>query len=265
LNGKELDIYVPGKKLAIELDGLYWHSEINGKKPINYHLAKTEECENIGIQLVHIFDDEWINKQTIIKDKLKKLANVSASSIYARKCQIREITHRECHDFLERYHLQGSDRSKIKLGAFHNNEMVSVMTFGPHRIALGNTKKSREYEMYRFCVNKKVIGIAGKLLAYFVAHYSPKKIVTYADRRYSSIHTSFYPKVGFKLIAKTKPNYWYTKNYSDREYRFKYRKSELPKLLELFDPGLTEWENMQKNGYDRIWDCGHLKYEMVIT
>ena len=49
LNGNELDVYVPSKKVAFEFDGLYWHSEI--KKPNKkYHLQKTMECEKQGIQ-----------------------------------------------------------------------------------------------------------------------------------------------------------------------------------------------------------------------
>ena len=34
----------------------------------------------------------------------------------------------------------------------------------------------------------------------------------------------------------------------------------LPKKLNVFNPKLSEWENMKKNKYDRIWDCGNLKY-----
>jgi G:T-mismatch repair DNA endonuclease (very short patch repair protein) len=43
LNGKELDIYLPDYNLAIEFNGLYWHSEDYVGK--NYHLNKTIECE----------------------------------------------------------------------------------------------------------------------------------------------------------------------------------------------------------------------------
>ncbi|MBR4316364.1 MAG: hypothetical protein IKP65_05310 [Alphaproteobacteria bacterium] len=49
----ELDIYIPEKQVAIEFDGIYWHNEEN--KPKNYHLMKTELCEEKGIHLIHIF------------------------------------------------------------------------------------------------------------------------------------------------------------------------------------------------------------------
>jgi len=56
LKGKEIDIYIPEYNLAIEFNGLYWHSEIYKDK--NYHLNKTEECLKNNIQLIHIFEDE---------------------------------------------------------------------------------------------------------------------------------------------------------------------------------------------------------------
>lgn len=57
--GQELDVYVPGRKLAFEYDGLYWHSEEAGRGR-GYHLAKTEACEKAGIRLVHVLESEWI-------------------------------------------------------------------------------------------------------------------------------------------------------------------------------------------------------------
>jgi len=262
----ELDIYIPSKKLAIEFNGLYWHSEIGGKKYKNYHLNKTNKCIEKEIKLIHIFEDEWIEKPEIVKNRLKYiLGKNKEKSIYARNCEIKEIFSSEANNFLEKYHLQGEDRSSIQLGAFYNNVLVSVMTFGKLRLALGFKKlKENEYEIYRFCVNdKNIIGVGGKLFNYFIKKYNPSKIISYADKRWSN-NNAFYTKIGMKLVSETMPNYWYVgNNYMHRYYRFNFRKSELHKKLENFDPNLTEWENMQLNGYDRIWDCGNLKYEWV--
>jgi len=261
----ELDIYIPSKKLAIEFNGLYWHSELGGKKYKNYHLNKTNKCSEIGIKLIHIFEDEWIEKQNIIKNKLKHILGLidKSNKIYARNCVIKEIESKESNTFLELYHSQGIDKSSLKIGAYHKNELVSVMTFGKLRLALGNKSSSlNEYEMYRFCIGEKtVIGISNKLLNFFISKYNPKKIITYADRRYSD-KSAFYTKVGFKLIKNTTPNYWYIdKNYMHRYYRYNFIKHKLKDKLKNFNPNLTEWQNMQANGWDRIWDCGHLKFE----
>jgi hypothetical protein len=180
-------------------------------------------------------------------------------ALYARNCEIREITN--CREFLNTNHIQGDSPSSIKLGAFHNNELVAVMTTGKRRLALG--KKSSitgEYELLRFATSKRVVGIASKLLQHFIRVYNPVKITTYADQRYSV--GNLYASIGFKQIHITQPNYWYFLNGTDkRHHRFNFRKNELDKKLATFDPQLTEWENMKLNGYDRIWDCGSILYE----
>jgi very-short-patch-repair endonuclease len=261
----ELDFYLPDYNLAIEFDGCYWHSEIHGHKDKKYHINKTKMCESQGIQLIHIFDDEWTNKKEIIKNTIKHKLNLNnTDKIYARKCIIKEINSKTKNTFLNNNHIQGEDKSKIKLGLFYNDELVAVMTFGKLRLALGNkTSNINEYELIRFATSKTIIGGFSKLLSYFIKTYNPIKITTYADKRWSN--GNVYIKNGFNLIHETQPNYWYMKNYSIREHRFKYRKSELPKLLTNYNSELTEWDNMQLNGYDRIWDCGSLKFEMNIS
>lgn len=263
LDGKELDIYIPDLKIAIEYDGLYWHSELNGGKDKNYHLNKTLECESKGIRLIHIFENEWLNKQEIVKSKIQHLLKINKIGISARKCYIKEISSKISNQFLEKYHIQGKDKSKIRLGLYHKDELVAVMSFSKQRIALGikNNCNNNNYELIRFCTgDKNVIGAGGRLLSYFIKNYSPDKIITYADRRYSN-STAFYDKIGFKFIKSTTPGYWYFNKSNTLHHRFNFRKNVLSKKLQNYDANLSEWQNMQLNGYDRIWDCGHLKYE----
>ena len=94
LDGKEIDIYIPEIKLGIEFNGLYWHSEEGGKDS-KYHLNKTELCESNGIKLIHIFEDEWLYKKNIVKSRLKNILGLTENKIYARKCEIKEISSRD--------------------------------------------------------------------------------------------------------------------------------------------------------------------------
>lgn len=55
-NRLELDIFIPNRNIAIEINGIYWHSESMGKYK-DYHIYKTEKCEEKNIQLIHIFDN----------------------------------------------------------------------------------------------------------------------------------------------------------------------------------------------------------------
>ena len=265
-SGKELDIYIPSKNLAIEYNGLYWHSEISGNKDKLYHISKTDECNLLNIQLIHIFSDEWYNSKDIVKNRIRHILQFDKeNTTYARNCTLAEISSKQKNVFLKQNHLQGSDNSSIKIGAYNSGELVAVMTFSKPRIALGRKNKTisiNEYELTRFATSKNVIGISSKLLSYFIKKYIPSKIISYADRRWST--GNLYKVLGFKLISATKPNYWYTSDHINKIHRFNFRKNVLNKKLEIFDSNLTEWENMKLNKYDRIWDCGSLKYELVV-
>ena len=250
----ELDIVIPEKKIAIEYCGLYWHSELNGKDK-NYHLNKLNMCLEKGYRLITIFEDEWVYRKDILLSRLQNLLNSTLlNKVYARKCTINEISANQAKFFCEQNHLQGyGSGSSIKLGAFYNEELVSVMTFSKSSIAKGSKNKEGTWELHRFCskLNTRVIGIASKLLKYFERSYEWKELFSYADRRWSD--GSLYEKIGFSLVGNTKPNYWYIKN-KKRTHRFALRKNKKD-IKEL-----TEWENRQLQGWDRIWDCGNLKY-----
>lgn len=261
LSGTEIDLYLPEYKIGIEYNGLYWHSEKQGKNK-NYHLDKTKKCLQVGIKLIHIFSDEWLLKKEIIKDRIRNVLLKNNNKIYARKCIITDLSKEEKKNFLEKNHLQGNDKSSIMIGLKQNDQIVSVITFGKLRNSLGNKKKNDDtYELYRFS-SLNVIGAFNKLLKYFIKRYNPKKIITYANRNWSpSNDFCFYGRVGgFTLISITKPNYSYTKKYDKREHRFNYRKDIL--VQKGFDANKSESQIMMENGYDRIWDTGNLKYEM---
>lgn len=260
LSGKELDVYLPDYNVAIEYHGLYWHSVIAGGKSSKYHLDKTIECENQGIHLIQIFEDEWFNKQDIIKSKIRNILNKNNDvKIHARKCVVKAIDVQLKNDFLFNYHIQGEDRSTYKYGLFYNNELVSVMTFGN----LKNKSITGVYELSRFASKYNVSGAAGKLLSHFIKTHKPNKIVSYADRRFTDINKNVYLSLNFTKVSDGLPNYWYLSKYSNRIHRFNYRKSTLNKKLDIYDPILTEWQNMQLNGFDKIYDCGSLKYELT--
>jgi very-short-patch-repair endonuclease len=260
---KELDFYLPDYSLAIEFDGIFWHSEQQGKTKY-YHLEKTQACEEKGIQLIHIFEPEWVNKKDIIKSILKSKLYKLEKLCYARQCEIREITVKESSPFLNKHHRQGAGLSSIKLGAFYKDGLVAVMTFSKPSIAKGrkDCSSTTNFEISRFApkMDYHIPGIASKIFSFFERNYEWEKVLTFADRRYSS--KAMYGTIGFELVGETTPCYWYfEKGSTVLKHRFKFRKSELERLLETFDPKLTEYQNMVNGEYDRIWDCGNLKFE----
>ena len=256
---QELDIVIPNKKIAIEYCGLYWHSELNGKSR-SYHLNKLKNCNKAGYNLITIFEDEWLFNKEITKSRLKTILGISDSKrIFARKCTIKEIDAKTKNEFLERNHLQGKDLSNIKLGAFYNNKLVSIMTFSKGSIAKGSTPKEDVWELNRFCSDRdySIVGIASKLFKHFTQNYNPVEIYSYSDKRWSTGY--LYEILGFSKSHDSDPNYWYL-SFNRRIHRFNFRKGVLSKKLKEFDDNISEWQNMIKNGYNRIWDCGNTKW-----
>ena len=255
---QSLDIYLPEKKIAFEFDGLYWHNEIN-KPDKNYHLNKTEECSKKDIQLIHIFEDEWIYKQDIVKSRIKSLLNTSTNKIYARKCIIKEITNKESRTFCDNNHLQGGINSNLSFGLYYDNELVSVMTFGKLRKNLGSKTKEGYYELLRFCnkLDSNVIGGASKLLKHFINAYNPQEIISYADRRWSK--GNMYEKLGFTFSHNSQPNYYYVFG-NTKKNRFNFRKDILIKKYNC-PKNMSEHEFCLSQKWYRIYDCGTLVYK----
>lgn len=245
---KELDIYIPEKKVAIEFDGVYWHSD-----KFSYpsaHLEKTELCENLGIRLIHILDYYWNTKKDICEDIIKAALGKLEIKISARKCEVKEIDSKVYKDFLNKYHIQGAVNSGIRYGLFYKNELVQCIGLGKSRF------KKDEIELHRMCTksNTQVLGGFSKL----IKHCNQKHIISYIDRYI--YNGKGYEKSGWKFLKNTPPSYIYFKN--NKIYnRLQFQKHKLSKVLENYDPNKTEFENMNANKYLRIYDCGTIKVE----
>nr|DAL61908.1 MAG TPA_asm: endonuclease-like protein [Caudoviricetes sp.] len=250
LAGVELDIVIPDKKLAIEHDGLYWHNE--NVVSWNYHVKKTDSCEDRHYQLIHVFEDEWRDKKEIVKSRISGLLGKN-DRIFARKCEVRQVDSKTTTEFLNDCHIQGACSSKYHYGLYFDNELVSLMTFGKSRFA------KDEFELLRFCnrLYTNVVGGASRLLKHFLQDHSEIKTLTsYADRRWSK--GNLYESIGFKKVHVTDPAYFYIVN-GVRENRVKYQKHKL--VANGADPNKTEHEIMKERKCPRIYDCGTIKYQ----
>ena len=253
--GKELDIYIPSMKLAFEINGSYWHSSII--KPADYHQEKTVICNKLGIRLVHIYeyemaqDDKWGK----LKNYIESLVSQYKTRIYGRNLVIKEIDAHASKEFISKYHLQGTAPDCIRLGAFHNDSLVGVMTFGTPRF-----DRSYEYELIRLCWKTDVIAIGGtaKLFSAFVSKYKPISILSYAN--VSKFTGDTYEKLGFKLLSMTRPGYVWVSNHNAKVLsRYDTQKHTLvSKGLGTLDQ--TEDEIMEGLGFLKIYDAGNLKF-----
>jgi len=256
-NGKakfEIDIYVIEHSFGIDFNGLFWHSNFN--KRINYHQEKWKYFKDKNIQFIQIFENEWLSKQELVKSIILNKLGVS-SKISARKCIIQEVNYRETKSFLKLNHIQGYAVSSFNIGLYYNNDLVALATFGKPRFE----KEKKHYELIRFCnkINTTVIGGFQRLLKHFENSAKPEKLISYVDLRY--FNGNSYISAGFVQDNITSPNYYYFKSNDPSVLynRMQFQKHKLKDKLEIFDPTLSEADNMTLNNYLRIYDAGNLK------
>lgn len=250
-NNKEIDIFCPEHQIGFEFDGLFWHNDL--KIPKTYHLDKTVKAAEQNISLIHIFEDEWCFKKEIVKSRIKNILGITGNKIFAKKCTIKPLNKSDERHFLETNHIQGFARSSIAHGLYHNNTLVSIMTFSKPSKAKGQKMIAGHWELLRFCsiLDTTVVGGASKLLNHFVKTHCPIQVLSFADRRWST--GNLYKRLGFDEKPATALNYWYIKG-DKRYHRFGLRKNKND------DQSLTEYENRLAQGYLRIWDCGSSKW-----
>lgn len=256
LDGLEIDVLIPSLNVGIEHNGLYYHSELCKGFGKDYHIGKTLLAQSKGIRLIHIFEDEWIEKKKIVKSMILNRLGKTENRIYARNCNVSILDNKTASEFYFENHIQGSANGKYAYGLYYKETLVSVISFGKSRY-----DKKCEYEIYRFCnlINTSVVGGFGKLLKYFIRNMNPKSIMSYSDLRYGS--GKVYEKCDFKFIKRSEPGYYYLdESHKQRLSRHLFKKHLLEAELDKFDPNISEWQNMQMNGYDRIWDCGNNVY-----
>lgn len=256
----ELDIYLPDYNLGIEFHGIYWHSNLY--KDRKYHQNKYNHFKNLGIEVIQIFENEWLLKQNIVKSIILNRLGLSENKIMARKCKFKEISNKEYRYFCEDNHLQGYAPAKYRYGLFHKDILVMIMSFSKNRFS-----KEDSLENIRTCslLNTNIIGGFAKLLKNSINALpkDTKKIISFIDNRYFTGKS--YINNGFSLVDITSPNFFYFKKSSHNlESRIKYQKHKLQTLLYNFDPNLSAKENMLNNDYLWIYDAGNLKLELFI-
>jgi very-short-patch-repair endonuclease len=253
----ELDFYVPEKKIAIECNGDYWHSYSRKESQAerNKHVYKLEKCEHNGIRLIQIPEHLWYERQDQIKFILRSALNKNSNRIFARQCDIVKISSKEANAFCKKYHLFGSAGCTTAYGLCFKNELVQVITLAKSRF-----RKDNSWEVIRLAskFDTTIIGGVAKLLKK-AKDEIPFPILSYVDRQ-------FFDGASFKKIANlestTQPGYiWIYKG--EFISRYKCQKQKLPTLLgDVFNPNLSEHENMFNAGASRLWNCGNFVFKI---
>lgn len=249
-SGYEYDVVVPEARLAFEYNGLYWHSDKH-KQETDYHLRKSQAAERAGYQLIHVWEDDWRDRQEIVKKMIARKMGVSDEpKLNARSLQVTQLKAAEARLILDKNHIQGF-ASGSWYGALKDGS-------GVRAVMVMKLRKNGDWELARFATSAIVRGGHSKLLKAFIREQGPQKIITFADRGVSD--GGLYKTCGFAVDGEIAPDYTYLFKGS-RVHKFNFRKPRFrddPDLM--FEGGLTERELAEMNNLPRIYDAGKVRW-----
>lgn len=254
----ELDIYLPDENIAIEYNGVHWHSEkIKNGKNVYANYNKWKKCKDLGIQLITIWEDEWLYKKDIVKSMLRhKLHKDESVRVFARNTVVEKLSWSEVEEFLNTYHIQGSSHGSVYYGLKYNDDIVAVSVW---------RKNKNTLYLDRYATSCNVIGGMGKLLKCgkkYAKDYGCENILTFSDHCVSN--GSMYERVGFEYDGKLRPDYSYVRQ-DRREHKFNYRKKRFKNDPSLrYKPELTESQLADLNEFNKIYDCGKTRWKIKI-
>lgn len=256
---KEVDIFIPSRMLAIEFNGIYFHSS-KFKAP-SAHLAKHLELQTLGIRLIQIFEDEWVFRSGQVRSLLLTASGVMPVTGHARSGTMTLITQDEADEFYTNNHIQGSIQGGTHAGLLSGKTLSAVMTFTKRHSHRGYSS-SGSLELARFASFGRIPGAASRLFSFLLRTTGALSVVSYSDNRLFS--GGMYSALGFQKVHVTPPSYTYITpgTLKPRLHKSRFRHSQLPTLLgEEYDPSKSERENCEANNYWRVYDCGLTRWQ----
>lgn len=243
----ELDLFIPSHSLAIEVNGIYWHSERYKDK--NYHFDKLKMCNDVGVELLQFWDIEIEKRPDVVMGILRRKLGIDISErVNARECVPVIVSNNEAGPFFDRHHIQGtSPRSRYIGLKSKDGNLVALMAY---------KMTGKVTEIVRYSTSCTVRGGFTKLLSKIPG----KTIVTFSDSRISD--GKLYKNSGFLQSKMILPDYSYFYK-SDLYHKFNFRKERFKRDKSLvYDPTLTERELTTVNNIHRVYDAGKVKWEL---
>lgn len=272
--GKEIDLYDPVAKVGIEFHGMYAHAKMSGDDT-GKHKKKADLCEKAGVQLIQIYESEWVQRKDCVIDRLDAIFHKEMTRIPARKLRVKLLENRKEHEmacrFMDTNHIQGRTSFQWGVALMDGNEPVAVCTFrfGTGYAAGGHAENTGKYwELNRFATKLHTCvqgGLSRCISAFWKAHPEVTEMFSFADRRWTCPTRSAYSSSGFDEVGRQRQNYLYT-NLDPKEplknKQFLRKAKIASNFPAVYSDAKTELEMATELGFYRIYDAGKIKYRM---
>lgn len=253
---KELDVFIPNYNLAVEHNGIFFHSLYHPQNTPFDHAEKFFVCKKQGIQLMTFWDFEFEEKKNLVLSMILAKCKHFETKVFGRECSLQEVDFKEAKQFYDLNHIQGlysSAQAQVTVALIKNNEPQGMMSFGEH-----HRKKITDLVLTRCCFkqNVQVVGGSQKMFSFFINKYNPRSLVSWSDNRFS--WGTLYPFLGFSLEEELKEDYFYLNIHTGQRCSKQSLKKQ--KLKQLGGVGDTEKQLAESLGFYRVFDCGKIRW-----
>lgn len=221
---RELDLYVPEKKFAIEFNGNYWHStDVNNEQSlIEQQQFKFDSCQKQDIDLLVIYEDEWQDKKELVKNLIKTRLEINDNDKFLQEeFLVIELNDEIVEDFYEKYYIGGYQFDEVVTKTFglldksSQQNLYAILTF-------------KEYDdicevIATHCIDNIKINNWFVSLTQAVEIYAKflnKRLIATIDNRLES--NKEYLKNGWEIVDNyCQTQFWYTySGYRFTQYEF---------------------------------------------
>ncbi len=252
---REIDIYVPSKKIGFECNGCFWHNDFHRTEK-QYHLSKWKDCNEQGIELISLWDDVIRNFPEKVEKLILHRLHINQIEIDASQCTFKQIDSATCNEFIKKNYLYKPVKSSVCIGAFYQNELIAITSWSKQR----GSKEG--WELYRYCClsNYEVNNLLKSFIDTFISLKNPFNIIYFSSNDVDNIK-EVAELFAFDILVN---RYWYIhqKTY-ERVNRSSFQKKRL--VAEGYDANLSEREIAIQKGYWKIWDSGQTKWHLEVS
>lgn len=286
-SGKELDIVVPDHHVAIEFNGVFWHSEAASIKahskslPHGYHAHKTHEASSQGYQLVHVWEDDWLHRRELVlralahrlhavdrlPDVLPDINPLACQRLYARNLTVKLVHGGVARRFWQDNHLQGPVHCTVNIGLYDSDGVLrALLGIGRKNHGSRVSLPDGTWDIQRYATLGVIVGGFTKLLAHAETLVPVDTWTSWSDNDISD--GGMYQAAGFTVDKRQAPSYSYVGRRTkwERVHRSTYTKQRFINDPDLtYQSGQTEHDAALTNKLYRIYDAGKTRWVKTVA